>query len=92
MVEYFSRPIEEPKYLGWLGAHKKAGYVANRWRDGTVMLHHADCGTLTANRYRKVTPQYSKLCGDGKRELLARVKEDWNPGDIRECSMRWHPG
>lgn len=89
-IEYFSTPSEEPKYLKWLSEHTNDGYVANRWRDGTVMLHRAGCWTLTANRYRKTTPQYSKLCGSILRELQARVKRDWNPENSEKCSKCFH--
>ncbi len=86
MYSLYNDPTEELDYLDWLSKHKTDGYVANRWKDGTVMLHHAHCVRLTANHsYRKVTPQYSKLCADNLSELRVRVTEEWHPVDIREC-------
>ena len=92
MVNSYRARAEEPKYLEWVRIHAKAkdGYVANFQRRTTVMLHHAECKTLTANRYCKTTPLYPKLCGfPTLRELLAQVKKEWGTDTILECSKCW---
>ena len=92
-ASFFKDRTDESNYLVWLREHETDGYVANRWPDGTVILHHAHCGTLTANpSYCKVTPQYSKLCADNLSELLevAKAKKVWNSEKIRECGRCWN--
>ncbi len=90
MVKFFSDPTEEPEYRAWLTKNADSGYVANRWADGAVvMLHHANCRTLTANRYRKTTPQYQKRCGCSLPELRSVIKKKWDPEEFRECSWCW---
>ena len=86
MIKPFNEPIQEREYLRWLDTHMDTGYVANRWRDGQVRFHHADCWTLTAQSNRKTTKQYSKLCGTNLRELQGHVKNDWNSEDTIWCS------
>ena len=86
-IESFDKPADETKYKNWLDKHVDDGYVANRWRDEiTVVFHRAACYTLTANRYRRTTPEYPKLCGSRISELRAEVKKKWKPKIKKECS------
>ena len=85
-IESFNEIGDEIKYRNWLKKHADDGYVANRWRDEiTVVYHRAGCWTLTANRYRRTTPEYPELCGSSISELRARVKKEWKPEIKKEC-------
>ena len=87
MPEFFRERSDAPKYEKWLSVNAKRGLVANRWRDGTVMRHHADCPTLTANRYTKTTPEYQKICALSLKALDGEVAKRWETSaeDIHDC-------
>ena len=81
-VQQFRDPVrhfvdDDPGYLRWL-THHPAAFVLNTTRTPSaayLMLHHANCWTITRLQPRATTftGDYSKLCG-GQDELEARAR------------------
>lgn len=68
-IEEFSRPGDDPAYLGWLDLHPD-GYVINTEPGGRgyARFHRAICDTIR-NRPPHISSSYIKICSGSLEEL-----------------------
>lgn len=84
---------DDAGYLGWVSAHPH-GYVLNAARSPSaayVVLHRADCSTITGEpaNGRSWTSELLKTCSDDPRTIESWVREQ--TGGVPQACDRCHP-